>query len=305
MRPRGPLVTATRPQLGRAILCLLTGVFLIGLMDADIKYLSHKSHVLQLTWSRYFFQITALLAAGPWVGFWSYLKTREIKLNLARALLHLVSSVCFFAAIQFISLADANAISFMAPLLMTVLAIPFHGEHVDSRRWAAVIIGFIGAVLIIRPGWGVFQWAACLPLIMALCSAVYHVTTPLLGVRDNPVKTMYYTGLLGTGLLMPGMTFVWRTPQPLEWILMAAAGILGLAGHFLLIQAFNRGPTPVLSPYLYSYLIWALLYDYILFDHLPGIGMLTGGTAIIAGGMYIYLRELKAVQPDPTSNSQP
>ena len=263
-------------------------------MDADIKYLSHKFHVLQLTWSRYFFQITALLALSPRVGFWSYLKTREITLNLGRALLLLVSTLCFFTAIHFISLADANAISFMAPILMTVLAIPFHRERVDTRCWAAVIICFIGAVLTIRPGWSVFQWAACLPLVTALCSALYHLTTPLLGVRDNPVKTLYYTGLLGTMLFGPSMPFVWLTPQPLEWLLMAAAGILGLAGHYLLIQAFNRAPTPALSPYLYFYLIWALVYDYILFDHLPGIGTVTGGTFIIAGGMYMYLRGIKA-----------
>jgi drug/metabolite transporter (DMT)-like permease len=294
MRTRGSLHTTLRPNIGEAIVFLLAGVFLIGLMDADIKYLSQKFHVLQLTWSRYFFQITALLAASPWVGFWSYLKTRELKLNLGRALLLLVSSLCFFTAIHFISLAIANAISFLAPLLMTILAIPFHGERVDSRRWAAVIVGFIGAVLMIRPGWGVFQWAACLPLVMALCSALYHVTTPLLGVRDNPVKTLYYTGLLGTVTFGMGMPFVWVTPKPLEWLMMAAVGILGLSGHYLLIQAFNRGPTPLLSPFLYTYLIWAVLYDYIFFNHLPGIGMVTGGTAIIAGGIYIYFRELKS-----------
>ena len=179
---------------------------------------------------------------------------------------------------------------------MTVISIPFHGEHVDTRRWTSVIVGLIGAVLIIRPGWDVFHWAACLPLVMALCSALYHVTTPLLGVRDNPVKTLYFTGLMGTAILGLGMPFVWLTPKPLEWLLMAVAGMLGLGGHYLLIQAFNLGSTPFLSPFLYSYLIWAILYDYILFNHLPSIWMATGGSAIIAAGFYIYLREYRALR---------
>jgi drug/metabolite transporter (DMT)-like permease len=263
-------------------------------MDALVKYLSHDYHVLQLTFFRFFFHLTALILLSPAFNFFSYLKTSQLKLNLVRALSLLTASVFFYLAVSYIPLAEANAITFVAPLLMTVLSIPLHGARVDARRWLAVSVGFAGALIIIRPGWGLVHWAAFLPLVVALNSALYHLTTPILGQRDNPLKTLYYTGLVGSVLMALALPWVWRRPTMGHLAVMAVIGLLGLIGHFLLISAFNRAPTPALSPFLYSYLVWAVAYDYILFQHSPDLWLLAGAAAIIGGGMYLFYKEAKS-----------
>ena len=273
---------------------LLAGVFCVGLMDALVKYLSRDYHVLQLTFFRFFFQLTALILLSPAFNFFSNLKTNQLKLNLVRALSLLAASVFFFLAISYIPLAEANAITFVTPLLMTVLSIPLHRARVDARRWLAVSVGFAGALIIIRPGWGLVHWVAFLPFIVALNSALYHLTTPILGQRENPLKTLYYTGLVGSLLMAFALPWVWRRPTLGGLAIMAVASLLGLGGHYLLIRAFNQAPTPVLSPFLYSYLVWAVAYDYILFKHPPDLWLLAGAAAIIGGGMYLFYKEAKS-----------
>jgi len=284
-----------RPGLGQAVGCLLLAVFLIALMDADIKYLSRRINVLQLTWSRYFFQMAALCALAPWVGLVRFFQTTAKGFNILRSVLLLISSLAFFTAITFIPLADANAISFLAPLLMTVLSIPLHKEQVDRRRWLAVVLGFGGTVVIIRPGWGMVHWAAFMPLITAFCSALYHLSTPLLGWRDNPVKTIYFTAFMGTLLLSLSLPWVWINPSVVEWLLMAGAGLLGLTGHYLMIQAFSRAPAPALAPFIYTHLVWALTYGFLLFDYVPDMCMMIGSGAIVAGGLMVYHHEARTL----------
>jgi drug/metabolite transporter (DMT)-like permease len=283
------------------IVLIVAGTVLIATMDAIVKHASETYSILQITWLRFLVQIPILLVLVPPARMPALLKSTRPGLQALRAGLIVVMSLAFFTAIHLIPLADAYAISFLAPFLITALSVPVLGETVGWRRWTAVIAGGVGVVLVIRPGIGVVEWGALMALLMAVCSAVFHLTTPILGRTEDPVTTLYYGSILGSAVLLVALPFVWVAPDALDWSLLVAIGILGTLGHVFLMRAFQRLPASTLSPFLYLYLLWATGYGIIFFDEVPDVWAVAGGTLIVGAGFYMFRRErlhrLEGIRP--------
>ncbi|MFQ5958608.1 MAG: DMT family transporter [Alphaproteobacteria bacterium] len=159
------------------------------------------------------------------------------------------------------------------------------------RRWSAVIVGFVGALVIIRPGLGVAHWAVVLPLVTALCLSLYQITTRLLSTIDPPRTTFLYAGLVGALVMTAAVPFVWRPPSAAAWGLMACAGLLGGVGHYCLIKAYQRTAASVLAPFTFSTMLWVTLLGFIVFGDFPDGPTIAGALIIVASGAYVFYRE--------------
>ena len=290
-KPAAKTAASGQNQLLGIVLALIS-MLLLSLMDLLAKYLGQDLPVAQTAWARYFFQFIIKMAF-----FWprrglGLIRTTRPGLQLFRSLLLVLCTVIFFTAINYMSLADAVAISFVSPLMVTALSVPLLGEAVGGRRWSAVAIGFIGAMIIIRPGMGVMHWAAWLLLGLALAFALYQITTRMLSQTDDPMATLFISAVVGaiiTSLVVP---FYWQSPAGIGiWILLALMGIMGGLGHYILIRSFEFAPVAVLAPLSYTALLWNTLFGFLVFGDLPDRWTLIGAAILIATGIYILYRE--------------
>lgn len=285
------MATAAGGRAHLGIAFVLGGTAAIAGMDALVKHASQEYSVVQLTWVRFLVQTVLLLALVPPRRSLAYLRTRRPGLQILRAALLLIASFAFFTALRFVPLAQANAIAFIAPLLITALSYPLLGEPVGVRRWSAVVVGLLGMLIIIRPGVAAFHWALLMPLVMAIASALYHTTTPLLARSEDPTGTLYFAGLAGSAVLALALPTVWQTPDWLGWVEMIGLGALGTIGHFLLIAGFRHGEAAAVSPFLYAHLLWASALGAAFFDEVPDAWTVTGALILVCAGMYVYRRE--------------
>jgi len=217
----------------------------------------------------------------------------------------LLGSTMFnFMAFRYLQLDEAMAILFSTPFLIAIFAGPMLGEWVGWRRWTAILVGFSGVLLVVRPGMGGIQWAALLSFGSAICYAFYNILTRMLARSDSSETTLFYANLFGCLVMAPVLPFVWITPpNPLDWGLMLALGVLGAGGHFLLILAHRRAPASVLSPFIYTQIVWASTLGYLVFGNVPSRWTAAGALVVIASGLYLLNRERKvhgAVAPIET-----
>ena len=213
------------------ILLALAAMFLLSLLDLLAKFLGQTLPVMQIAWARYFFHF-AFMAAFFWPRRGrALLRTTRPGLQWFRSLLLIFCTIAFFTAIQYMPLADAVAISFVSPLMVTALSVPLLGEAVGWRRWSAVAVGFIGAMIIVRPGVEAMHWAVWLLLAMALAYALYQITTRMLSGKDDPITTLFYTGFVGAGIMSLAVPFFWQSPaSPELWLMLVALGLMGGVG---------------------------------------------------------------------------
>lgn len=282
---------ATRTAAGIGLVILAIGLFTV--MDAIGKGLMARYPVPQVVWARYFFQLSWMLLLLPRVGAGGLVRTTRLGTNIVRGLLLAFSTIFMFGAISFVPLADAYTITFIAPLLVTVFSIPMLGERVGWRRWTAVCAGFIGVLIVIRPGFGMAHWALALPLVTAVGFALYQILTRK--VSGTPGETafamLFHLAWVGTAILTAVVPFFWQPIAPLDWLPMAAMGALGGLGHLILIRALTIAPASLLAPFVYTQIAWALLLGYLVFGDVPDRWMLGGGAVIVASGLYVFYRE--------------
>ena len=260
--------------------------------DAVAKYLGGLGiNVLQVVWARFAFQLVFIVAVRPKREIGRMLATGRPALHVMRSLIILGITIMFFLAVRLMPLAEATTLSLMSPLFITALSVPILGEYVGPRRWVAVILGFIGVLVMIRPGSGVFQWAALLPLGAALFAAVYHITTRILHRTDNPLITLNYTATLNTLLTSIVVPFVWTTPSALGWLLLASLGVLGTCAHFLLIRAFSMASPSLVSPFIYTQLVASMGLGIVIFGEVPDIWTVSGAGIIAGCGIYVLYYE--------------
>jgi len=229
------------------------------------------------------------LVLGPRLGFFA--RSANLPLQIVRSILLLATTILFFSGVRLLPLADASAIMFTSPILLSILAIPYLGEWVGPRRWAAIFVAFLGALVVVRPGTGVMGAGALFLLGAACCNACYQLITRQLRGADEPRTTLLYTGLagaIGTSLAVPA---VWTPIAIGDWPLFASLGVFGCLGHFTLIKAFQSAPATVVAPFSYASLIWAIIFGYFVFGDLPDLWTLVGAAIIAAGGLYILHRE--------------
>ena len=281
------------PSPIRAILLYIPAMAIVPVMDGIAKHLSSEMSVMQVSWARYFAHFAILLP----IILIRY-KPRQILpnqpvLQLIRGGLLLVSTFCFFWSISLMPLADALAIVFVSPLVVTALSPWLLGETVGLCRWSAVVVGFLGACIIIRPGADIFSSGALLALAAGTLYGLYLIATRRLAGSAPPLITLFYTALVGAVLLSVIVPFSW-TPPNLEQIgLMAALGLIAAVGHLLVIRAFQMAPASLLAPYGYSEIVMATIIGYLFFGDFPDYWSWIGISIVIASGIYVSLRERK------------
>ena len=279
---------ATGARIG--ILWMLLTVLLFVSMDTIGKYLTQSYPVLQITWARFFFHAVWLILFLRW-RLLTVVRTQRLGLQLSRGLLMLIANTLFIAGVSVMPLVETNSILLLSPLFATALSALLLGEYVGPRRWACVFAACIGALIVIRPGLGIMQWAALFPLGAACSYALYQIATRQLSQSDPPLTSLFYTVAVGapaTTLLMP---LVWVAPDGITWLLMAGMGLLGGLSHFTLIKAFTAAPVAVVTPFNYTNLIWATILGYFVFNELPDSWTILGAAIIIASGLYAFFRE--------------
>ncbi len=291
----GKRVPPSSHPLRRALpLFLLAGVCLSSL-DATAKYLVRDHALFLVVWARYAGQmlvVTPIAWRRGGAGFW---RTRHLPMQLARSLCLVVATACFFGALRFLPLAEGSAINFLAPLIAVVLSMPVLGEHPTRARWSSSIAGFIGILILVRPGSAVFHPATALLALGATANALYQLLTRKVP-NDTPHTTLFYTALVGTVGLSLALPF---TAPPPEVTLRDAGfivllGILAGVGHWLLIAGYLIAPASLLAPFTYLQMIWATLYGYVIFGQLPDGVSALGMAVIVASGVALIIHERRA-----------
>jgi drug/metabolite transporter (DMT)-like permease len=281
----------TPATIGIGMMLLATLLFTV--MDSIAKSLTATYPVQQVIWARYFFQFALMLLLIPRLGVAGLLWTRRPGVHIARGLLLTISTGCMITAISVVPLADAYTITFTAPFLVTVLSVPLLKERVGWRRWTAVLVGFAGVLIVFRPIAAPVHWAMLLPLITAACFALYQILTRKVSYdsRETAFMMLFYLAWVGTAVMSAIVPSYWQTVAAGDWAWMIGMGALGAAGHLILIRALTITPASLLSPFIYSQIVWALGIGYLWFDDVPTIWMLVGCTVIVASGLYVFYRE--------------
>ena len=274
----------------RAILAMLFAFLTFSAMDTIAKHLVGTLHPVQVVWARYASQtvfIVILLAPRLRV----LARTASPGLQLLRSGLLFAATLLFFTALSLMPFAEAVALLQTAPLIITALAALLLGEAVGMRRWSGVCLGLVGALVIIRPGLGVFQPAALLALGAAVCMAAYQVATRMLSSADSIWTTLLYTAGVGTLIASAAVPFFWTPPSLTEALLMALIGVIAGFGHLSLVYGLSQAPASMLAPFNYTALVWAMLFGFVFFAELPGPMTLAGATIIVGAGLYVWHRE--------------
>lgn len=273
------------PHLLRGILLIMLAVFLFSSMDTLAKFVLRSYPLAPLIFARYAVHtLLMLVLLAPRMGF-DLLRTTRPGVQVMRGLLLVGSTGLFYLALRYLPLAEAAAITFVAPVMVTALSGPLLGERVSGRQWAAVTLGFIGVLVIIRPGGGMLTYASVFPFIAALFFALYQIMTRKLAGRENPFATLFFTALVGTLAASLMLPFSWQTPSLTQTALMVAIGCLGGLGHFLLIRAVEIASPTALAPFIYTQLVWSTLLAFIAFGEFPDAVSLLGMLVIIGAGL--------------------
>jgi drug/metabolite transporter (DMT)-like permease len=296
--PDGPDAEGARQTRRKrlfAIAMMVGATFCFACLDTTAKWLNADMNPLQTTFARYLVSMMLIAAVVNPVTSPGLLRTRRPGLQAIRSVLLLSATMANFIALRYLQLAEATAIIFAAPLIVALLSGPLLGEKVGPRRMVAVAVGFLGILIIMRPGLGALHPIALLSFVGAVCYGLYTLSTRFLAAHDSTHTTLFYSGFAGVLLLAPVLPFIWTWPSSgLDWFLLLSTGAWGGFGHFLLIVAHRRAPAAVLAPFIYSQMIWMLVFGWMLFDQIPDIWTLIGSGIVVGSGLYLLYRERAA-----------
>lgn len=276
----------------RGALLMCAGVLLFPFLNASVKHLGARYPVPQIVWARFTGHLIIMAVLFlPQYGR-ALLATRRPVVQIARSVLMLASNLVFVIGIARVPLATASAIGFTSPLLVTALSVPLLHETVGWRRWSAVVIGFVGALLVIRPGSGFNDPAVLLLLLSSIAYALYLIATRWVGVYDTAATGIMFAALFGSLATSLALPFVFTMPQnALDLALFLGLGLFGGGGHYLVIRAFQLGPAAVMAPLGYVELVGATILGCAIFGNFPDLWTWAGAAVIIASGAYIAWRE--------------
>lgn len=293
-----------RPLLG--IVLMLMSVSLLPIMDGFAKSMADQFAVVQLVFARFLFQSLAIVPVAAIRNPQALRKLDHLPLQIARGLCILGGTFFFFWAIVTIAIADALALLFVAPLIVTAFSPLVLNEPVGVRRWSAVLVGFMGALVILRPGLGVLQPASFLALGAGFCFAAYILLTRKLSHAAPPLVTLSITSVTGLLVTAVALPFVWVTPDVGHMAKFVGMGLIGAAGHYLMIRAYEQAPAAVLAPFGYGEIVVAVIIGYFWFNDFPDIPTWIGIGILAASGIYISIRESR-VRPNagPTPGPDP
>jgi drug/metabolite transporter (DMT)-like permease len=277
---------------GIALMC--GAVALFACLDTTAKYLNTRMDSLEIAWARYTSAfILTLIVSNPWTHV-GLLRTKRLKLQIIRSVLLVGSTALNFIALRWLQLDEALSIIFTFPFIVAIASGPMLGEWIGWRRWSTICVGFGGVLLITRPGFGGMHPAALFSLAATICYGLYAVITRIVSRSDSNQTSLFYANFIGALVMLPVIPFVWVKPD--NWAIMLmllGTGVLGSAGHFLLISGHKLAPAAVLSPFIYTQLIWVVILGYLVFDHVPNGWTMSGAAVVICSGLYLLYRERK------------
>jgi drug/metabolite transporter (DMT)-like permease len=275
----------------RGILFMVAATFMFAIMDVISKLLAQNYPPVEVVAARYFVQVVLLLAIlAPTRGL-GMIRSRRPGLQIVRGTVLCFSSVMFVAALAVMPIAEAAAIGSCAPLMVVLLSIPMLRERIGTPSRVAVGTGFIGALIIIRPGAEIFTWAALLPLFSAVGGAMYQVLTRKISGVDDTFTSLFYPAMVGTVLLSCIMPFIWVAPRSVtDALLMVGVGAAGTGGHFLMIRSFTHAPASIASSITYTQLIFSMISGYLIFGQFPDGWSLVGMGVVVLAGLFIASR---------------
>jgi drug/metabolite transporter (DMT)-like permease len=277
---------------GIALMCAAVATF--SCLDTTAKYLVQSMDPLQVTWARYTGAFVLVLIYLNPVKRPGVMVTQRPLLQIGRSLLLLGSSAANFFAVRYLQLDEALAILFSTPFMVAVLSSRFLGERVGWQRWVAIAVGFVGVLLVTRPGMGGMHSAALISVAGAVCYTVYSVLTRLLARTDSTETTTFYTNMVGAVVMTPVVYFVWTAPQSIFLaFLMGITGFFGGFGHYLLVRGHRLAPASTLSPFIYTQMIWTSGLGFLVFGDVPHFWTVVGSVVVIGSGLYLLHHERK------------
>jgi len=290
--PASTALPASEPTIGRGIASMLFAVMVFSTMDALIKWLTPSYPLMEIVFFRSIFAFIPLLPSLLRQGSAPF-RTRRPLGQAGRALIGLGATVCFFYAYRFLPLADVFGIAFAAPLFVTALSVPLLGERVGIRRWSAVLVGFIGVLVMVRPDIGVADAATLITLLGTLCYAISLVFLRNLGKSETTVSIVFYVTCTTTFASAIALPFVWITPSAVDLPLLILVGILGGIAQLAITRAFRLAPAAVVAPFDYTALPYAAALGYFVWGDVPEPIFLLGAVIVIGSGLYILHRETR------------
>ena len=276
----------------RGIIYMLLAVTLFSGLNASVKFLTADYPTTQILWARYtghIIYVFILLAPRRALN---AVKSNRPKIQLSRSVLMVGATVCYYTALRYVALPTAAAVNFTSPLMVALLAIPILGEHVGLRRWAAILMGFAGALVIARPGFDVIHPAVLLVFGTAFCYGLYQVLTRKVAPHDSSETSIIYTALVG--FIVTSFVVPFDYIMPANWVdflVFFAPGFFGGLGHFCLVKAYENGPASAISPFNYTQLVGSVTLSVIIFSEFPDFWTWVGCGIIVASGLYLMHRE--------------
>ena len=264
---------------------------LLPFMDTIAKYLSAEISFFQITWARYFFTVFFTLPLMFFFFRKNFTWTTQPKLQILRGLLLFFANILFFYSISIISMAKALTLAFVAPLITTALSPFFLGEKVGFRRWSAVIVGFVGSLIVVRPGFIDFNLASIAALGTGFFYGIYLIITRKLHSSDSPLLTLLLTGVVGALVASFLVPVVWINPTLNQWSLLALMGIFACLGHLFLILSLKYAEASKLAPFGYFEIVTNVILGYYFFGDFPHYWTWVGLVIIVCSGVYISFRE--------------
>tara|TARA_B100000497_G_C7682635_1_gene413148 strand:+ start:1243 stop:2112 length:870 start_codon:yes stop_codon:yes gene_type:complete len=284
-------VSAEKRSTMTGIFIMIIGMITLASTDAVSKHLTVTFAVVQILWIRFIiFAGVGAFAVLTKRGF-NGLRTKRPTAQIVRASMLLSANLLAVYTLSLMPLADAHATLAIAPLLVTAASVPFLGEVIDVRRWIAIGTGFMGVLIILRPGLGVFDFVAIFPLAVAILFAGYNILTKIISRDDTNETTLFYTGATGLIVLSVIIPFCWISPSLIDWGWLIVAGIGGSFAHIFIITALHFAPASKLQPFNYVMLVWATILGFFIFDDLPDYLTVLGATVIVISGLYAWNRE--------------
>jgi drug/metabolite transporter (DMT)-like permease len=279
-------------------IALMTGaVAAFACIDTSAKFLNHHVHAVQVVWARFAVAfLLGFIVYNPWTRP-GMLHTLRPGLQIGRSSLLIICTALNVVALKYLQLDQTVSILFATPLMVALFAGPMLGEWVGLRRWIAIGVGFLGVLVVTRPGLGGIHPAALLSFIGTVLYAIYSIWTRVLSRHDSTETTLFYSNIVGVALTTVVLPYFWTTPQNFTVVVaMISVGAFGALGHFLLIAAHRLAPASVLAPFIYSELVWMILLGYAVFGDVPNQWTLVGACIVIASGLYLLYRE-RRVKP--------
>ena len=293
MSPSTALPAVREHSAAAGIACVAGGIFFLTFSDANAKWLGASYNPLQILFLRALIALPFVTALALWLGGRRVLRTTHPGLHLTRGAINVVSACCFYLGLQALPLAEATAIAFAAPLFVTALSVLILKERVDGKRWLAVLAGFAGVLIVVRPGTQAFQAATLLPLTTALLYAVMMITARGINRAEGMLTTTFYIVLGQLVCSAIGLPWVWRVPAMEDLPYFGGVALFSTLGLALITQGFRIGPASVVAPFDYTGLVWATILGWIFWREAPDAYAYLGAVFIAGSGVYIAVREAR------------